>query len=275
MMILVLFIIFFIAVLLLLTVSRYYKPSKKIQKIIWTYWDNSIPLSVVKLINEWEYLNPSWKVIILTNKNLSRFLKTNELPEKFYDGIETPQYSSDIVRIAILIKYGGVWLDASIKLLKSLDWVIHEFNNTNIDYLGYQMPSFTTNKHKPIIESWFIASKPNTKFLKEVYKEMRSAFGRREQYVNRVKKLIDLQNIPEKYKVYLCIHVCMQFVLQTTDVHMKKFKLIDAYKDAFFLHGKFNWDSKSVVNYMKTKKFFENKNDLNLVKLRNDERNLL
>lgn len=275
MVILVLFIILSIAVLLLLTVRRYYKPSKKIPKIIWTYWDNSIPLSVVKLINEWEYLNPSWKVIILTNKNLSRFLKTNELPEKFFDGIETPQYSSDIVRISILIKYGGVWLDASIKLLNSLDWVIDEFNKKNIDYLGYQMPSFTTNIHKPIIESWFIASKPNTIFLKDVYKQMKSAFGKRLEYVNRVKQFIDLQKIPEEYQVYLCIHVCMQFVLQTTDVDMKKFMLIDAYKDAFFLHGKFNWDSKNVVKYMKTKEFFENKNDLNLVKLRNDERKML
>lgn len=274
-MISVIFIILFVIVLMLFIVKKYYKQSKKIPKIIWTYWDNNIPQSVSKLINEWVYLNPSWEIKILTKDNLPKFLKSHELPKKFYDGIETPQYSSDIVRIAILNKYGGVWLDASIKLLKSLNWVTDEFNNTNIDYLGYKMPSFTTNKHKPVIESWFIASKPNTIFLKAVYREMIKAFGNRKKYVEQVEKIIDLQNIPKNLKVYLCIHVCMQFVLQTTNVDMKKFKLIDAYKDAFFLHGKFSWSSDRVVEYMKTKEFFQNKNNLNLIKLRNDERSLL
>lgn len=270
---------YFILILILLIVSctfnKYHKQSKKIPKTIWTYWDDEVPISVVKIIKEWEFLNPSWRVIMVTNNILPIYLKSSELPANFYDGVETSQYSSDIVRIAILYKFGGIWLDASIKLLKSLDWVVDEFNNTNIDYLGYQMPSFTTNTYKPVIESWFIASKPNTTFLQHVYKEMNKAFGRRKQYVIQVEKNVDLQNIPKELKDYLCIHVCMQVVLQKTNVNMKKFKLIDAYKDAFYLHGKFNWSSKLVVEYLKTKKFFKNENDLNLVKLRGSERVLL
>ena len=54
----------------------------------------------------------------------------------------------------MLIKYGGVWVDASVMLLKSLDWVLAEFNKSNIHYL-YYMPSFTKIKDEPIIENWF------------------------------------------------------------------------------------------------------------------------
>jgi mannosyltransferase OCH1-like enzyme len=232
-----------------------------------------MPDSVTTLINQWKYLNPTWTINVLSKDTLSLYIKTSELPDGFYDGKESPQYSSDIVRIILLYKYGGVWVDSSIMLLKSLDWVLEEFNKTDIHYLGYYMPSFTTIKDKPIIESWFIASKPNTNFLKLVYKEMKGAFGKRQEYVNRVRKTVDLQNIPETLKVYLTIHVAMQVILQRTkNINMSQFKLVNAYKDAFALHGRFHWSAKDIVSHIKTKEFTENKSGYNIIKLRNDER---
>jgi mannosyltransferase OCH1-like enzyme len=232
-----------------------------------------MPDSVTTLINQWKYLNPTWTINVLSNDTLSLYIKSSELPDGFYDGKESPQYSSDIVRIILLYKYGGVWVDSSIMLLKSLDWVLEEFNKTDIHYLGYYMPSFTTIKDKPIIESWFIASKPNTNFLKLVYKEMKGAFGKRQEYVNRVRKTVDLQNIPETLKVYLTIHVAMQVILQRTkNINMSQFKLVNAYKDAFALHGRFHWSAKDIVSHIKTKEFTENKSGYNIIKLRNDER---
>jgi hypothetical protein len=267
-----LFLVYFLLCLSIIVISKYHKISKNLPKIIWTYWDSDMPETVSKLINQWKYLNPTWTINVLSKDTLPLYIKSSELPNGFYDGKESPQYSSDIVRVILLYKYGGVWVDASIMLLKSLDWVVKEFNQTNIHYLGYYMPSFTTIKDKPIIESWFIASKPNTNFMKLVYKEMKGAFGKRKDYVNRVRKTVDLQNIPETLKVYLTIHVAMQVILQTKQIDTSGFKLIDAYKDAFALHDRFHWSADKIIEHLHTDEFMRNTKGFNLIKLRGEER---
>ena len=251
------------------------KGKDAIPKRIWTYWQGDVPKSIQKNIDTWKRLNPTWTIHLLNNNNLQTYLHPNDLPSTFYNDIETPQYSSDIVRVIMLYTYGGVWLDASIVLLKPLDWVLHEYTTKDIDYLGYYMPNFTTNTNFKIIESWFISSKPNTMFLKLVYGQMVVAFGNRKAYLNNLSKSIDLQNIPKTLRTYLCIHVCMQVVLQTRKIDMRRFVLIDANRDAFALHSKFGWDSKKVVAHMKTKEFTMNNVNYNLIKLRGDERKAL
>lgn len=243
-----------------------------IPKRIWTYWQGDVPEHIRTNIDTWRRLNPTWTIQLVNNTNLRTFLHPSDLPATFYDDVETHQYSSDIVRVIMLYTYGGVWLDASIVLLKPLDWVVHEYETRDIDYLGYYMPNFTTHKHIKVIESWFISSKPNTLFLKLVYNEMVVAFGNRKAYVENLSESIDLQNIPKHLRTYLCIHVCMQVVLQTNQIDMRRFGLIDANRDAFALHSKFGWCSKKVVAHLKTKEFKANKANYNLIKLRGDER---
>ena len=73
---------------------------------------------------------------------------------------------------------------------------------------------------------------------------MKGAFGKRNEYVTRVRKTVDLQNIPETLKVYLTIHVAMQVILQRTkNINMSQFKLVNAYKDSFA----FTWSIPLVV----------------------------
>ena len=266
--------IYFAFYLIIWCISKYHKPSKSFPKIVWTYWDSNVPDSVTKLINQWKYLNPTWTIHVLSKDTLSLYIKSVELPEGFYDGKESPQHSSDMVRVILLHKYGGVWVDGSTIMMNSLDWVLDEFNKTKIHYLGYYMPSFTTIKDKPIIENWFMASKPNTRFIGLIKNEMMKAFGRREEYVDNIIELgqIDLQNIPNDLKQYLWMHVMIQKILQKDSVDVTKFKLYDAYKDAFALQGKFNWSTDDVVSHIQTEAFWKNKNNYNIIKLRNDER---
>lgn len=277
-----LFIIVFVLFFLIYVVSKvsintYYKSSKNIPKIIWTYWDSNMPDSVTTLINQWKYLNPTWTINVLSKDTLSLYIKSSELPEGFYDGKESPQHSSDMVRVVLLHKYGGVWVDGSTIMMKSLDWVLEEFNKTHIHYLGYHMPSFTTIKDKPIIENWFMASKPKTRFIGLIKNEMMKAFGRRVEYIDNIiqAQKVDLQNIPKGLIKYLWMHVIIQKILKKDSLDMSKFKLYDARKDAFALQKKFNWSSEDIVSHMKTKEFLENKNGYNIVKLRKKERKFL
>ena len=253
------------------------KKSNTLPKIIWTYWDKDIPDIILKFIADWKYLNPTWTLNVITKNTLPLYVKKSELPHRFYDGKETPQHCSDIVRVMLLYKYGGVWVDGSTIMMRPLDWVLEEFNNTNIHYLGYYMPSFTTNKEKPIIENWFMASKPNTKFLRLLKDEMIKAFGKRLTYIENIikTKQFDSQNIPKDLRSYLWMHVIIQKVLCENSIEIATFKLFDAYKDAFALQGKFHWSSNTVASHIETKEFWQNKNGYNIIKLRNEERNKL
>lgn len=269
--------IYFVVYLVIWSINKYHKQSKTFPKIVWTYWDSNMPDSVTTLINQWKYLNPTWTINVLSNDTLSLYIKSSELPDGFYEGKESPQHSSDMVRVILLHKYGGVWIDGSTIMMKSLDWVLKEFNKTNIHYLGYYMPSFTTIKDKPIIENWFIASKPKTRFIGLIKNEMMKAFGRRVEYIENIieEQKVDLQNIPKGLIKYLWMHVIIQKILQYDSIDISKLKLYDAYKDAFALQGKFNWSAKDIVSHIKTKEFSENTSDYNIIKLRNDERKFL
>ena len=178
--------IHFVVYLVIWSINNYHKQSKTFPKIVWTYWDSNMPDSVTTLINQWKYLNPTWNINVLSKDTLSLYIKSSELPDGFYEGKESPQHSSDMVRVILLHKYGGVWIDGSTIMMKSLDWILKEFNKTNIHYLGYYMPSFTTIKDKPIIENWFIASKPKTRFIGLIKNEMMKAFGRRVEYIENI-----------------------------------------------------------------------------------------
>lgn len=90
------------------------------QKVIWTMWlqgVNQMP-EIVKLCNQSVEINKgTYKHIVLTNNNLTDYI---EIPEYIFDkwenGIISNAHFSDYIRICVLEKYGGIWLDATVLL---------------------------------------------------------------------------------------------------------------------------------------------------------------
>lgn len=48
---------------------------------------------------------------------------------------------SDLLRLALLEKYGGLWVDASTLVFHGLDWVRTEIENKGLDFLGQLQPA--------------------------------------------------------------------------------------------------------------------------------------
>jgi mannosyltransferase OCH1-like enzyme len=224
-------------------------------------------------MNKWKVLNPFWTLNIITKNTLALYVTKYELPEYFYEDIETPQACSDIVRTILLYKYGGVWLDSNIILIQPLDWVQEIAITKKISYVGYYMPSFTTNSKCPIIENWFMATTPKNIFLKNIWNELKLGYGKRTQYVNEIiRSGIDVQNIPKSLLSYLWMHVSITKVLKESG--FKNFHVIDAYEDAFKLHKMFNWKADKLVDFLMSDTNF-NFSNMKLIKLRGEERNVL
>src|SRR5258708_22123857 len=84
-------------------------------KIIWSYWDGADPpLSVSIAINTWYKHNSDYIVCILSNDNVDQYIDLSTLPKKYNE--VSVQKKADIIRLALLEKYGGIWLDSTIYL---------------------------------------------------------------------------------------------------------------------------------------------------------------
>jgi hypothetical protein len=221
--------------------SEGFTTTYKIPATIWTYWNSDdIPEVVTKCINSWRKHNPTYTVTVLTPKNLQDYLDIDVKNISFNDG---PTRESDIVRILILEQYGGVWSDATIFVTEPYPFSLE----SEYQFIGFYIDSFTTKKEYPVLENWFFATIPHGEFITE----WRKAFFKLED-VNSVKEGVeymkeqgvDIQNIngPE----YLFMHVAAQYVMQKNDV-TKTMKFMKAEDGPFKYISSNGWKSLEAI----------------------------
>ena len=101
-------------------------PGTKIPKIIWSFWDSENPPETVKFcMDSWSYWNPDYLVILLNKKNVNDYIpKVNVL--NLRRSSDFPARLSDLIRINILKKYGGLWTDATNLATMSFDLFVKE-----------------------------------------------------------------------------------------------------------------------------------------------------
>ena len=137
------------------------KNNQKIPKIIWIYWDPLVASPLVEIcINKIKLLHRDYEVNILNKTNLKDYLpeivpQRRDLPFANY---------SDIIRLELLYTYGGIWIDASTLITEKIDWIL-ENNYQDVDVIGFYADFVTKNKSFPILETWFIATSKQNKFI--------------------------------------------------------------------------------------------------------------
>ena len=184
--------------------------SEQIPKKIWTYWeDPELPPLVQRCLDKWRELNPTWDLIILNKNSVGQYVPDVDIFSlKFAD---TAPRRSDFVRLHVLARHGGVWTDASNFPTKSVDWV----RDQPWDYVGYYRQGATTRPEYPVIESWFFACPPGSKFVSKLRDELMTmnSLDQESDYKKSVEaRGVDLQRIPQPD--YLNIYVAAQAVIQ-------------------------------------------------------------
>ena len=123
-------------------------------KIIWMYWHQgweNAPALAKDCRESWEALNPNWTIKAICDNDLDKF---SARPQMVEAGTGRIAHYSDIVRLQLLQKHGGVWADASLWCAQPLD-----------SWIGAALTSGFFAFHKPapgrLISNWFLASKPN------------------------------------------------------------------------------------------------------------------
>ncbi|WP_170468411.1 capsular polysaccharide synthesis protein [Ruegeria arenilitoris] len=128
----------------------------RLPRTVWIYWHQGwkdVPRIVNSCRKSWEVRNSHWDVRCISSESLNELI---ELPS-FYSRIQglTLASFSDIVRLRLLEKNGGVWADATSWCARSLDdWI--DDATVQSGFFAYAKPA----KTRPMA-SWFLASEPN------------------------------------------------------------------------------------------------------------------
>lgn len=96
-----------------------------IPKVIHYIWfgNKRLPLSAKKCIRSWKAKCPEYKIIKWDENNFD--ISQSKYAKKAFD-LKKYAFVSDYARLAILYKYGGIYLDTDVQLLKSLDDLLNK-----------------------------------------------------------------------------------------------------------------------------------------------------
>lgn len=152
------------------------------QKIIWQYWGQGLAAAeqneTVKLcFASVDRFKNDYQVIRLDEESVKEYLDLPEFVwEKKKNAQFKPAFFADLIRLALLDVYGGVWIDATILLTAPMDenilnqdfFMFHRDQNTqnklvweqfNGDYFGWH------DRHYVNVLNSFIVAKKNNKMV--------------------------------------------------------------------------------------------------------------
>jgi hypothetical protein len=120
----------------------------------------------------WRQRNPNWEVRILNTTTVKEWLGPSDLPDGFDSLNLQLAHKADIIRLALLAKHGGVWLDASSILLHPLDDLFGSNITRSIFNLPFPavMPGLQDKRvdWRYHVENWVLAAPPKDPLLEAV-----------------------------------------------------------------------------------------------------------
>lgn len=146
---------------------------------VWVCWFQGIENApeVVKICNKSLYKYMGNKDIhIITEKNMHEYV---ELPDyildKWKQGIISYAHLSDILRTELLIKYGGMWVDATTLFTEPVPAYVYRKPLFLLQYKSLEDLSMNIN-------SWFIYAQPNCRILR-VVRDLLYAYWKEENVI--------------------------------------------------------------------------------------------
>lgn len=142
------FVLVIVIILIFSKSSNYVSPIPG--KTVWLLWLqgwDKAPWLVQKVRESWEKLNPDWNVELVDENNLKNYVDIT-----YIDKVKSPAAKSDIIRLSLLEKHGGVWADSTLLCMHPLDNWLYDA----LEPSGFWMYHGRDEGRGPA--SWFIVS---------------------------------------------------------------------------------------------------------------------
>ena len=230
-------------------IEKYSLTTSNIPNIIWAYWDGEPSNCVIKCIESWKKYNPTYQINILNSNNLSSYLPEIDILNLKH--AEHVQRISDYVRVCVLYKFGGFWVDASLLMTRNLDWIHDIQNNGNYEFIGYYIEAFTTLPQYPMIENWFFAAPKDSWFIKTwtITFLATNEYDSIDDYTKKLRDLgVDFQELTGIN--YHAEHCAAQYILQklmTQDQIKQKLYLMKAEDGPFKYVYSHKWNRPKAI----------------------------
>lgn len=246
-----------------------------IPKIIWSYWQQEpTPELILKCQSNWKRFSPNYEFRILSKDSLSQWIPQESFIEQF-DSLP-PFRQADWIRLQLLKRYGGVWIDASTILTESLEWVQEYQQKWQSEYVGFYIEGLSNRLDQPMIENWFMASTPNSQFIVDLAMEFNHALSLGGvKYLEELAVQDKLERVAQKLnpntQLYLLMHVAAS-ALMDRNLFSYRLLLVRAEDSALGFHQALNWRKRQL--YIKLALLPCPKKLPALVKLRGNDRRI-
>ena len=213
----------------------------QVPRILWSYWHcEEVPQVVRRCLSNWQRQCPGWEIHLIRGSALLDHVDPTAMPVDF-DRL-TPARRSDWLRLYLLSRHGGVWIDASTILTGSLDWLVDAQARTGAEFLGHYLEGFCTPGNRPVIDSWCMAAPPGMPFVKDWYDELcRALAAGDETYLDALRRQGRAERILQRISRPACliVHVCAQVVLEAPRRY--RIVLCRAEETGYFLQQVSHW----------------------------------
>ena len=211
-----------------------------IPPIVWAYWSGpTMPPLIERCIANWHRLNPGLQIRVLNEQTASTW--AGEFPASLAGAGAT--LHADWLRLALLHRHGGIWLDASTLLTQPLDWVFAQHAASGSDLVAYFLGRYTHDAHTPVVENWFLAAPPGSRFMADLYREFTeqvlvlggAGYAKKLAGQGDYARLLQGIDMPE----YLSMHLAVQRLLRSGQPY--RLSLQRAEEGPFFYHALGGW----------------------------------
>ena len=100
--------------------------------LLWLQGWNKAPWLQKQVLKSWKINNPTWDIQLIDSNNLNNYLSDIDYLNDKSKEI-TFQAKSDIIRLSLLRKYGGVWADSTLLCMQPLEnWAFEAVQNSGL-----------------------------------------------------------------------------------------------------------------------------------------------
>jgi hypothetical protein len=165
-----------------LNIQKIY-PIMNVPRNIWVYWQNinrtTYP-TIIKLCLDTikKHLGSKYNLIILNENTIKKYLP--DIRDDF-DNLMVAQ-KVDYYRIALLYKYGGIWLDADIIVMKDLAPIFEKLDE-GYDFVGFGCTGNQCSNGYFRPSNWVLGARPNSVLMKTVLDKLDEKLNNREKNI--------------------------------------------------------------------------------------------